>query len=234
MSGDQNTEGQDNTNGGSDGEVSQEGSILSQASDTTNDGQGDENLDQQNADADNQDDGSGDEGDGDGDDQNKATEEYGEFNLPEGFEALDEALIAEATPLFKESGLSQEQAQKYIDLYAKTIQGQIETRSQAFTDLNNANIEAIKSHPELGGVKLDESLNHVAKGIDTLMGNKAGDFRAFLDQTGSGNHPLMFELLAKVGKSVSEDGYITGGKSDKKQSAAEVMYGADGKGKASA
>ena len=46
-----------------------------------------------------------------GDDSQLAPETYADFTLPEGVE-LDTALLTDAAPLFKELGLTQEQAQK--------------------------------------------------------------------------------------------------------------------------
>jgi hypothetical protein len=227
---DEQTMSQGNTNGEAV-TPSEEGGLLTQATDTTKVASEEEALDPTETKTAGEDDGSGEKVEGEGDDQNETPEEYKDFNLPEGFEALDETLLADAIPLFKESGLSKEQAQKYIDIYAKTIQSQSETRSQAFTDLNNNNIKAIKEHPTLGGSNLDGSLVHVARAIDAVMGKNAAVFRDMLDQTGLGNQPMMFELLAKVGKSVGEDGNVTGGKTSVKTSQAEVMYGKDGTGK---
>jgi hypothetical protein len=171
------------------------------------------------------------DGEGDSDDQKEdAPEEYSDFNLPEGFEALDENMLKEAAPLFKEAGLSQEQAQKFVDLYANTIKSQSESTSTAFTDVNNANKKAIMEHAEFGGNELKASLVHTARAIDEVMGDNAKDFKDLLDQSGLGNHPLMFELLTKVGKSIKEDGIVDGQKAVPKKDQATIMYGEDGTG----
>ena len=50
-----------------------------------------------------------------------ATENYADFSLPEGM-TMDETTLDTAVELFKADGLDQEQAQKYVDLYAKHVQ----------------------------------------------------------------------------------------------------------------
>ena len=45
-----------------------------------------------------------------------APESYTDFSVPEGH-TLDAAAIESATPLFRELGLSQDQAQKLVDFY---------------------------------------------------------------------------------------------------------------------
>lgn len=230
MSDEGTTEGQDNT---APDEAS-EGNLVTQSPEPTEDGDEEqESPDQAGTETDSEgDDDGSDEGEGEGDDQNEEAPEYDDFNLPEGFEALDETLLAEAAPLFKENGLSQEEAQKFVDLYANAIKQQNEASLQAFTELNNKNKEAIENHPEFGGDKLEESSVDCARAIDVVMGDKAKEFRDLVNQTGLGNHPLMFELLTKVGKSINEDGIVDGRKAGTRPDAATVMYGKDGRGKA--
>ena len=62
---------------------------------------------------------------------------YADFTMPEGL-TIDEALLAEALPIFKELGLTQEQAQKMVDFEAKKVQAgqqnQLETFNQLIKD----------------------------------------------------------------------------------------------------
>lgn len=222
-------EAQDNTDASE--EPQSDGNLLTDTAAPTEDAEeAEDHLDGDDTeDTEGDDDGSGEEGESD--DQNEgAPEEYADFDLPEGFEGLDESLLSEAAPLFKENGLSQAEAQKFIDLYSNTLKGQNEAALQAFTEVNNKNKEAIEKHSEYGGDNLKTSLTDTARAIDVVMGERAPEFRDLLNQTGLGNHPLMFELLTKVGKSVNEDGFVEGGKANTTKSMAETMYGKDGTG----
>jgi hypothetical protein len=219
------TEGQDNTEASTEAQ-SEENLLTSGSTPTDDDSKTDDNPDGAEDDADEKTD-----GEGDSDDQKEdAPEEYSDFNLPEGFETLDETMLKEAAPLFKEAGLSQEQAQQFVDLYANSIKSQSESTSKAFTDVNNENKKAIMEHAEFGGNELKSSLVHTARAIDVVMGDNAKDFKDLLDQSGLGNHPLMFELLTKVGKSIKEDGIVDGQKTSPKKDQATIMYGKDGTG----
>lgn len=158
-----------------------------------------------------------------------APENYAEFKIPEGFETLDKDLLAQATPLFKERGLNQDQAQEFVDLFANRMKSQSDDQVTAFTELNNSNIKACKAHPEFGGDKLLDSQVKCAHAID-LMGDNAGEFREMLNQTGLGNNPLLFEFFAKIGGSMTEDGIVDGRKAIGARDIATEMYGKDGMG----
>lgn len=244
MDDDAENEGTDNTD--TSAEDQSEGSVSTQASETTDDdaeGQQATSGDDTKADGE----GGGENADAsdkaEGDDQEKtegAPEEYSDFNVPEGFDELNKELIEQAAPLFKEAGLSQEKAQDFIDLYASTQQGHVESQTKAFTEANDTNKKACEEHAEFGGDNFKGSQTFCAKAIDTLFSKEAGkdgapseadQFRGMLDQTGMGNHPLMFALLTKVGKSVSEDGIVDGGKAGVKADVAVDMYGKDGRGR---
>jgi hypothetical protein len=62
--------------------------------------------------------------------QNGAPEAYADFDLPEGV-TMDEALLESALPLFKELKLTQDQAQKLINLQAERVQAGITEQSIA-------------------------------------------------------------------------------------------------------
>jgi len=159
-----------------------------------------------------------------------APEEYAEFKVPEGFEHLDKDLLEKAAPLFKESGLSQDKAQEFVNMFADSIKGQTESNVAAFTELNETNKKACQDHKEFGGDNLDGSVVKCAKAMG-IMGDREGEFREMLDQTGLGNNPLMFELLSRIGGSMTEDGIVDGGKVSAKKDVAKSMYGEDGTGK---
>ena len=60
-----------------------------------------------------------------------APEAYEDFSFPEGVE-IDSELLTEATDIFKESGLKQDQAQKLVDFHSKTMRQVVEAQQAAF------------------------------------------------------------------------------------------------------
>ena len=92
---------------------------------------------------------------------------YGEFKLPEGVTA-DPDLLKPATELFAETGLSQEQAQKFIDLAMARETAAAHRGVQAFVDLQNQWVSEIKADPDIGGDRLKASLASAGRAIDRL------------------------------------------------------------------
>ena len=147
---------------------------------------------------------------------------YGEFKLPEGVTADPESLRP-ATELFAESGLSQEQAQKFIDL-AMARETAAATRSvQAFVDLQNQWVSEIKADPDIGGDKLKPSLAAASRAIDRL---DVPGLREALNFTGAGNHPAVVKAFVRLGQMISEDRFRPGHPAQPQvpRSPAEVIY----------
>lgn len=171
-----------------------------------------------------QDGASGKDGDGAGD---KATEHV----VPEAYELsvegvdLDKAAIEEATPFFKEAGLSNDQANKIMPAAVKfrdsvanqTLQQIVDAGAKQKADW----AEAAKSDPDIGGGKLEESLHLSAKALDALGYPEGSDFRKVLTETGFGNHPEMVRIFRQIGGMVSEDGFPRPGATPASQASVE-------------
>jgi hypothetical protein len=154
-----------------------------------------------------------------------------ELTPPEGFEKLDDGLVAEATPVFKELGLSNEQANKLMPLAGKMAEKIVSDRDQQLmgTILEQRKdwLETAKKDPEIGGQNWDATLGIAAKAMDQLGFAKGSPLRVALNDSGFGNHPEMIRFMATVGKAIGEDSdfarSVTGGE---KKTDAEVFYGA--------
>ena len=132
-----------------------------------------------------------------------------ELTAPEGM-TLDADLLAEATPIFKEIGLSNEAASKVLPLAQSLITKTQEATVQQFIDQGNqqrkAWLDAAKADPEIGGPQWDATLHTAGRGLDALGYGEGSALRALLNETGLGNHPEMIKAMAKVGSMVGEDG----------------------------
>ena len=115
---------------------------------------------------------------------------------------LDAEAMKTATDLFKESGLPQEQAQKFVDMAIAREQAAAQKGVQAFVDLQNKWVSEIKADPEIGGDKLDASLASAARAIDRLG---VPGLKEALDLTGAGNNPAVVKAFVRLGQMVSED-----------------------------
>ena len=151
-----------------------------------------------------------------------------ELTAPEGM-TLDQAAIDLATPIFKDLGLSNEQAQtlmpvaaEFGQMIAKNIEAaQVEAQSVWRAGL----LTDAKADPEIGGAKWDQSLIDAGKGFSRLGIGDDHPFRALLNESGLGNHVEMVRVFAKAGQMLSEDmEFSRGGGADTKRDAAEILY----------
>lgn len=159
---------------------------------------------------------------------NEVPETYEAYKLPEGVQ-VDEALLGEFNTVAKELGLTQAQAQKLVDLQAKTAAagetGREEFLAQALKTQSDAWVNEIKSDPELGGAKFEATVSTAVKAISTFFGD---DFRQLLNDSGIGNNPALIRGMHKIGLAISEDKLVIPGSDasvteDKR--AADVMFG---------
>lgn len=126
---------------------------------------------------------------------------YADFVLPEGM-SLDEGALAEAVPMFKELGLTQEQSQKVIDLYAKQVQAGSEKQVDDFNQLMNDWRDKSQNDREFGGDKFNESVKTARAAI-----NEYGtpELKQLLEDHGVGNHPEVVRFMVRVGRTLKED-----------------------------
>ena len=147
-------------------------------------------------------------GEGEGAAQHVVPEAY-ELTAPEGL-TIDADLLAEATPIFKEAGLSNDQAQAILpaakSLMEKTQQATIQSMIDGGNQQRKAWLDAAKADEQIGGAKWDASLGSAAKALDALGHPEGSEFRTALNETGFGNHPEMIRIFARLGQMVGEDG----------------------------
>lgn len=125
-----------------------------------------------------------------------APEQYADFALPDGATVSNEAKA-----LFKDLGLTQEQAQKAVTFQAENAQKQMAAvRDQWLADA--------RADGEIGGAAFDANVQLAEKAIATF-GSDA--LRALLEKSGLGNHPELVRAFVRVGKAISEDKLVVGG-----------------------
>lgn len=169
-----------------------------------------------------------------------APETYAEFKFPDGRTA-DKALVDEASALFKEANLTQDQAQKLVDLYMKNAQGVADHALGQFQDIqkdwsakSNAWIEANGGAKAIKTV-IGRALNLVfTKDDGSPDADAIGQFKFAMDFTGAGNNPAFVQGFTKLarayiegrpteGNGPSKFGQLPPGVSDR-PSAAAAMY----------
>lgn len=135
-------------------------------------------------------------------------------DLPEGAE-LDNRLLEEATPVFKETGLSNDQVKKLAPLALKVGERLMERQADEFAAIKKEWAAETLNDPELGGKNWKTTEANVARALDHFVGPKTtkgedgteqpNQFRKLLDDTGIGNKRELVAAFAKIGEAMSED-----------------------------
>lgn len=132
-----------------------------------------------------------------------------EFKAPEGSQ-LDARAIEEFSPIARELGLSNDQAQKLVDLYSKNLSEAIgkvtgPDANKAVLDAKNAEyMRQAQSDPELGG-KLDQVKMDIGRAFDVI--NKPelrAAFQREMDASPEGNNPAFVKMFHALAKKVIE------------------------------
>lgn len=136
----------------------------------------------------------------------KVIPEKYELKAPEGM-TIDNGMLEGLTPVFKEIGITQEQAQKLADVYAPMLKKQAESYRQESIKEFDKITESWKQETikELGA-DYEKKLAPAAKLIDKSGFGK--DIREMMSETRVGNHPVMVRFLTWLGSKISEDSFV--------------------------
>ena len=132
-----------------------------------------------------------------------------EFTAPKGA-VLDAPTVAAFSTVAKELGLTQEAAQKVVDQLVPTLaQRATEVQTEALKAAVTRWVGEVQADPEIGGDKMVDSVAAANKAI-AAFGTPA--LRALLDASGLGNNPEFVRVFSKIGKAISEDKFVIGGR----------------------
>ena len=133
--------------------------------------------------------------------ESEVPEKY-DFKPPEGMEFDEETinLYAEAA---KEAGLSQEKADIILGKIAPHLaQQQIKAVEKASAEW----VAASRADAEFGGDKLNENMAVAAKAMEKFA---TPELKTLLNESRLGNNPEVIRLFYRVGKAISEDGFVS-------------------------
>jgi hypothetical protein len=120
--------------------------------------------------------------------------------------------------LAKEMNLTQEGAQKLVDLQTQNAVAQAKAMQDSFNKIKEEwTTESLKTL----GPEYKRELAVAAKAMDRFG---TPELRQLLADTGVGNHKEMINLLIKAGKAISEDNFVDGSPRSAAASPASVMY----------
>lgn len=129
-----------------------------------------------------------------------------DFKVPEGM-----TLHADTLKSFTEKAqalkLGAEDAQSFVDLAGALTKAQVAAFAEQGAQQRQQWVEAAHKDAEFGGESFDANLAAAASALKTV----APELRAFLDETGLGDHPEMIRLGWRLSKLVAQDGLLRGG-----------------------
>jgi hypothetical protein len=165
-----------------------------------------------------------------------APEKYEAWTVPEGYE-LDAGLVEEASPIFRELGLTQEQSQRLVDFYAKHALKSSEEAIAAWSKTRTDWRTEMKSDAELGKLTGRDGnfgpdsplVSTIDRALVGLQNPKlVSDFKDAMNLTGAGDNPAFVRVLHALAKQVTEGtDYPTGGPAkgnSSRPSAGAAMY----------
>jgi hypothetical protein len=153
-----------------------------------------------------------------------APEKYEDFKTPEGVKLAAEDVTAFQT-LAKEHNLSQEAAQKFIDMATKNASAQAAAQAKQWAEARTSWKSTIEKDPEIGGAEFAKSKEYAIRAVNKFgagIGKELGE----VFSSGWGDHPALFKAFVRIGKALGEDKVVDG--SDKpgaQKSAASTLYG---------
>lgn len=149
-----------------------------------------------------------------------APETYAAFTAPEG-QTLDAKAIEVALPVFKELNLTQEQAQKLVNMQAQRDASLLKGPAETYNTMRRNWVAEANADPDMkaysiktdNGIKtgLDAVKVDVGRALSALGDEKlANDFRAAMDLTGVGDNPAFIKTFWKLSQFVTEGRHVAG------------------------
>jgi hypothetical protein len=129
--------------------------------------------------------------------------ELADFNVPDGI-VLNAAAVASFKAVAKELKLTQENAQKLVDLNIALQQSAEKQMESDFKAMSDSWADETKKKY---GANFDKEMSYVAKARD-MFGS--AELTKLTAETKIGNHPAFIDFLNKVGKSISEGNMVEG------------------------
>lgn len=152
-----------------------------------------------------------------------APEKY-DLKLPEG-SLMKPARLEKIAAFAKAKGLSQEDAQAYLEQENQAVKDHVEGEKAQVEESIVKWVKDGEADKEIGGEAFKMNVE-LAKRVVDRFGTDL--LKTDLNSTGLGNHPELVRLLVRIGKSMSEDQLILPGgqkPSAPKRSAADTLYG---------
>jgi hypothetical protein len=140
-------------------------------------------------------------------------------------EPITDDNLEEIAAYAKEHEMSQEDAQKLVDMQSQALQGFQKKLTADFEKTRDDWKVQSKADQEIGGEQFGENME-LAKRVIDKFGSE--EFKTAVNDTGFGNHPELLRVFTRIGKAMANDSLVLSGKeSVKAKSMEDVFYGGD-------
>lgn len=134
--------------------------------------------------------------------------------------AWEPAQVQAFKSLASQLQLSEEQVQKLVDFESQSAR---DNAAKAGSEKREIIADWARQTKAIYGANLEEEISFALRAANVFGGP---EFRALLEETGLGNHPIMLRTLVEIGHSISEDA-CPGGQpaAPQDKTFAEALYG---------
>ena len=158
--------------------------------------------------------------DGQADKSTGAPETYADFTFPEGIVA-DTVAMEQFLPVAKEYNLSQEQAQKLIDIQANAVQQHNTEQVAELEKLYTKWKTTARNDEEIGGPDFLAKLGIANKAVEKFG---TPELLEAFDATGVGNHPEILRVFYRIGKLLEDDAIRFGKAEQPSTDPAKILF----------
>jgi len=151
--------------------------------------------------------------------------EYQDFSVPEGIQA-DSQLLEAFTDTAKEMGLSQENAQKLVDMGGSLAQKVYERYVAEYAAVRENWVKELKADPTFGGNAFEGTCIR-AQRIVKKYGSP--ELTSYLNASGIGDNPEVVKFLARIDRATGEDSTVDGDAGAPAKDPADILYPEHGK-----
>jgi hypothetical protein len=118
---------------------------------------------------------------------------------PEGYVITPE-ILREVTPVFREIGLNNDQANKLMPLAGNFVERILDQQQDEFSALRAEWARQAQSDRQMGGERFPETMRLANVALNAGGAPKGSEARKLLDQSGLGNHPAVIRLFRRLGE----------------------------------
>lgn len=131
------------------------------------------------------------------------------FKAPDGKD-LDAGTVEAATPIFRELGLNNDQAQKLVDFWNSRVGDASKLATETIAAQRAEWVSQVKADAEMGP-KLEQIKVDVGRALDVVLSkDERAAFNQAMNFTGAGDNPAFIKAYWKMAQRINEGSHVSG------------------------